>query len=873
MRYLRQNTAINILVGPFVSDSDGSTLDNGVDVTTISCDLFKGIVKSDLSLTAPGGDNDCVFVSMGNYNLELTASNINTLGHLRVSFDVAGMIPFYEDFTVLDAVTYDQMYGSEGLPEGVAGSSAISTPAQSFVLATGNVVSGDYTLTKELDNIYHQIEDTGGVLDCYYEFNVGGNGIPSQVIVNGRLNSANDTVNVFAWNWGESTWEQIGEYVGQGSAIDIERIYNLFTDQVGTGVNIGKVRIRFQGTGLTSADLYLDQIFVSYSVVFQSVGYADGAIWLDTLNGIAGTTSFVNGVADNPVDTLADALTIAAAIGLKRIRITGFADITFDQNMDNFFIKGDAHWDLNLGGQSCDNITIVGANISGVSTGALHIIKGHLLVVSFEPSEFHETSIDGDITLLSSGDYFFDTCRSGVAGLETPSIDLGVSVGNVNINFRRYSGGIEVKNMGQNGTDKMSLEGDGLYILNANCVGGELHVRGSFQKIDNTAGVVNITEVANIKTDTIHDGYARASTTNTIQLAVTASSVSDAYDPAIIFIVAGEGVGQSRLILEYTGAMRMAVVDRNWKTLPNTTSEYRIVANPGREHVNEGLARAGTINTITLNSLGSPINGVYVGQTVFLRSGQGEDQTRIVAEYVGSTKVATLDRNWDIIPNTTSGYVVLPSQLANCQEILSRIGTPANIDGGGANISDNIKKMVDDNGGANFDATTDSLKKGFAEVNVKIGTPIALAGGTVTLAGMINQLADNENGDYGNGESLHDIAGVGGAGITQQQVRDAFKLAPSSGDPAEGSIDAMMSRLLGLNYENTNHNSFVYTDKIDADGTTRQVLLSQVVDVYDTPEHATDPDEEKTGLVVSYNLTFESDIFGNLEGMIVVRDV
>lgn len=43
--------------------------------------------------------------------------------------------------------------------------------------------------------------------------------------------------------------------------------------------------------------------------------------------------------------------------------------------------------------------------------------------------------------------------------------------------------------------------------------------------------------------------------------------------------------------------------------------------------------------------------------------------------------------------------------------IIAAIGTPANIDAGGATIADNLKKMADDNGGANYDATTDSLER------------------------------------------------------------------------------------------------------------------------------------------------------------------
>ncbi|KKN06569.1 hypothetical protein LCGC14_1075850 [marine sediment metagenome] len=40
-----------------------------------------------------------------------------------------------------------------------------------------------------------------------------------------------------------------------------------------------------------------------------------------------------------------------------------------------------------------------------------------------------------------------------------------------------------------------------------------------------------------------------------------------------------------------------------------------------------------------------------------------------------------------------------------------RLGTPANIDTGGATIADNLKKLADDNGGLSFDATTESLKE------------------------------------------------------------------------------------------------------------------------------------------------------------------
>ena len=147
---------------------------------------------------------------------------------------------------------------------------------------------------------------------------------------------------------------------------------------------------------------------------------------------------------------------------------------------------------------------------------------------------------------------------------------------------------------------------------------------------------------------------------NQIQLDVGASAVDGAYDPALVTIVAGTGIGQSRLILQYDGATRTATVDRNWKVNPDVTSEFAITADAGRNHVNEGLAQGGDTNTITLNALASSIDDMYVPQLVFIRSGTGEDQVATIIGYVGATKVATIDKNWSVIPDTTSGYMIIP---------------------------------------------------------------------------------------------------------------------------------------------------------------------------------------------------------------------
>ena len=173
---------------------------------------------------------------------------------------------------------------------------------------------------------------------------------------------------------------------------------------------------------------------------------------------------------------------------------------------------------------------------------------------------------------------------------------------------------------------------------------------------------------------TIYEDDVVSATINTITLN-GASTDDGAYDPALITITDGTGVGQSRMILEYDGTTQTAVVDRNWKVIPDGTSTYLISGNPGREHVNEGLAQGsgGGNDTLQLNALASSSDHAYVGQTLFLRSGTGEDQAAIVIAYNGTTKIAQVEQNWEVIPDATTGYVMLPNHTHPIAEIANAI--------------------------------------------------------------------------------------------------------------------------------------------------------------------------------------------------------
>ena len=181
-----------------------------------------------------------------------------------------------------------------------------------------------------------------------------------------------------------------------------------------------------------------------------------------------------------------------------------------------------------------------------------------------------------------------------------------------------------------------------------------------------------------IITGTSPDTSGTTNTSILIELDNDASAVDGAYDPANIAIVNGTGAGQSRQILEYTGATKLAYVNRDWKVVPDSTSEYVISTSTGDTHVNEGLSGGGTASTIILNSLASTMDDIYNNQTVFIVAGTGADQSRVVADYDGGTITATVDEDWEIAPDTTSIYVMLPIHVHTLEQIQNtNTGSPS----------------------------------------------------------------------------------------------------------------------------------------------------------------------------------------------------
>ena len=378
---------------------------------------------------------------------------------------------------------------------------AINRPAASYALTTGTQSANTFAETAALDGINHEHIDTAGVMDLYYEFNIG-SGISSSVQVSGYMNGNNDDIDVYGYDWVAAAWVQIGNIDGQGSSVNQVNSFDMFIDMVGSGANSGIVRVRFyKASGLTSATLAIDQIFVAFNQTAE--GYQNAAIWFDSNASNTNTIRGVDGTATNPVSTMSAVNTLLVSTNLSRIEVISGSTITLAASQNDQVFSGE-NWTLALGGQDISGSSFIGAHVSGIATGTgteQTFRNCHLDdCTHIKETHFIECGIRGTQIAGEAGDYYFDRPHSAIAGTATWVFDFGSAIGDTNLNWRNGSGGIQLESMGDTGTDTASIEGRG-QIIEGTCTSGVVAVRGNFE----TSGITNLTLVdgARYESDTL----------------------------------------------------------------------------------------------------------------------------------------------------------------------------------------------------------------------------------------------------------------------------------------------------------------------------------------------------------------------------------
>lgn len=155
-------------------------------------------------------------------------------------------------------------------------------------------------------------------------------------------------------------------------------------------------------------------------------------------------------------------------------------------------------------------------------------------------------------------------------------------------------------------------------------------------------------------------------------------------------------IGASVLLSSGTGAGQISLSSGAVTVGTNSDKTGYSLAVNDSPIVQSGTAQAGAGTTITLSSGASSTDNIYNGQTIKTTGGTGSGQVRVIISYVGSTKVATINRAWQTNPDNTTTYAVLATDSAKTNSFLEVVsasvsGSVGSVTGGVTVTTNNDK--------------------------------------------------------------------------------------------------------------------------------------------------------------------------------------
>jgi hypothetical protein len=319
----------------------------------------------------------------------------------------------------------------------------VDAPIKSITF-DGVETSGTNASVNAEDGTYHQIDDTANNIDIVYQFDVGGGRTGVELTWKGYLSGVSNSASIQVYNG--SGWDVVGTISGKAGSTNDTLTIPLLATHTGTSTDLGKVYVRLECASQTNPTLYTDQLLAAAVSIGQSVGYEGGAVWVDGSASNTNTENFVDGVADNPVSTLAAAKTIADSVGLKVFHFLPGTSETLAATYDSYKFTG-AGYSIALGGQSIEGATFDNADITGIGTATVTqptLNNCHLGAVTMPPSVFHTCGIGqdaGQFTAGSAGEYVFHECYSLRAGAASPVFVFTGLAATTGINNRAWNGG------------------------------------------------------------------------------------------------------------------------------------------------------------------------------------------------------------------------------------------------------------------------------------------------------------------------------------------------------------------------------------------------------------------------------------------------
>lgn len=276
MRYLRQNTATIVTVGPFYDKTDGVTIEGALTITneriSFTVDLNDGsaptLVLDNVTGATSGTSNDLNYITgcdAGLMQLELSAANTNYVGRAFLSItDAANHCPVFHEFTILPGQVYDSLILGTDLLD--ANASQLGGTSQtgrdigaSVLLSSGtgtgqiSLASGAVTVGTNNDKTGYTVstvsDKTGYSLSASQTFNVTGNITGN---LSGSVGSVTGAVGSVTGNVGGNVTGSVGSISGVTFPTNFgDMAITVTTGRVTVGTNADKAGYSISGTKTT----------------------------------------------------------------------------------------------------------------------------------------------------------------------------------------------------------------------------------------------------------------------------------------------------------------------------------------------------------------------------------------------------------------------------------------------------------------------------------------------------------------------------------------------------------------------------------------------------------------------------------------------
>lgn len=107
--FMKQSTAVNVLIGPFIDDGDGKTAETGLTLTQADVRLSKNAGN----MAQKGDATSCTHDELGYYICPLSTTDTDTLGNLKLMVHQAGSLPVFHDYIIVTANVYDTLCSTD----------------------------------------------------------------------------------------------------------------------------------------------------------------------------------------------------------------------------------------------------------------------------------------------------------------------------------------------------------------------------------------------------------------------------------------------------------------------------------------------------------------------------------------------------------------------------------------------------------------------------------------------------------------------------------------------------------------------------------------------------------------------------------------